>query len=108
MGPTGQAKIIYVLYLAGFVSGFTPLIGLVMAYMGRGEGPDWLDDHYRWQIRTFWIGVLYSVIAGILTMVVIGFVLYVAIAVWWIVRCIKGLQRVSAEESLDDVETFLV
>ena len=49
----GQVKIIYILYLAGFIVGVTPLIGIVMAYMARGEGPDWLQSHYRWQIRTF-------------------------------------------------------
>lgn len=37
-GEATQIKIIYVLYLAGFVLGITPLIGLVMAYMARGEG----------------------------------------------------------------------
>ena len=50
---TGQAKIIYILYLAGFIVGITPLIGIVMAYMNRGEGSDWIQSHYQWQIRTF-------------------------------------------------------
>ena len=50
---SGQAKIIYILSLAGFIVGITPLIGIVMAYMNRGEGPDWIKSHYQWQIRTF-------------------------------------------------------
>ena len=30
---------------------------------GRGAGT-WLESHFRWQIRTFWWGLLWGVIGG--------------------------------------------
>jgi uncharacterized membrane protein len=42
-----NAIIVYVLYLAGFVLGITPLIGLVVAYVSRDDAPSWLQTHYK-------------------------------------------------------------
>ncbi len=103
----GQAKIIYILYLAGFIVGITPLIGIVMAYMNRREGPDWVQSHYQWQIRTFWIGLLYG-FAGILSIfILIGFLLLLLMSVWYIVRCVKGLMALDKQKPIDNVETWL-
>ena len=103
----GQVKIIYILYLAGFIVGITPLIGIVMAYMGRGEGPDWLQSHYRWQIRTFWIAALYAVVGIITVFILIGILVLLANAVWLIVRCVKGFKALDAERPIENVETWL-
>ncbi|MDG4869203.1 hypothetical protein P8631_14505, partial [Guyparkeria sp. 1SP6A2] len=65
---TTMAMVIYALYLASFVLGFTSLIGVIIAYVYRGKGPVWLDEHYRYQIRTFWIGLLYGSIATLHTL----------------------------------------
>jgi uncharacterized membrane protein len=105
---TGIATVIYVLYLVTVISGVTALIGVVMAYLYRDEAPAWLRTHYEFQIRTFWIGVLYSLIAGILCFVFIGFVLFFVIAVWWIIRCVKGLRYLDRRESYPDYQTWAV
>ena len=89
---TNLVTVIYVLYLLALVSGVTAVIGVVMAYIYRDQGPEWLRTHYDWLIRTFWIGLLYTVIAGILCTILIGFVLLFAVAIWWIIRCVKGLK----------------
>ena len=104
---TGQAKIIYVLYLAGFIVGVTPLIGVVMAYLAKGEGPEWIDTHYRYQIRTFWIGFLYTFVSALLTVVLIGILGLLATAVWLIVRCIKGFQALDRGEPIENVATWM-
>ncbi|HEY6104626.1 MAG TPA: hypothetical protein VIV59_01495, partial [Anaeromyxobacteraceae bacterium] len=52
------AKVVYVLYLVSLVTGVTALVGVVMAYVYQGDAPDWLKTHYRFQIRTFWLGLL--------------------------------------------------
>jgi len=33
-----------------------------MAYIYKGDAPDWLKSHYRYQIRKFWIGILYGLV----------------------------------------------
>lgn len=88
------ATLIYVLYLAGLIIGITPLIGLVMAYIYRDGAPHWLRTHYHYQIRTFWIGLLYIVIGAVTIWIFIGFFILAFWVVWYIVRCIKGLKLV--------------
>jgi uncharacterized membrane protein len=102
-----NANLIYILYLASIVLGLTALIGVIMAYVYRGEGPEWVETHYRFQIRTFWIGLIFSVVAGLLCMVVIGFALLPLVAVWFIVRCVKGMRHVSRNEAYPNPATWM-
>lgn len=106
-GNPDMAKIVYVLYLIGLVTGgLTILIGVVMAYIYRDDSPDWLRTHYDSQIRTFWINLLYCCIAGLLIFVLIGFLLYVVIAIWWIVRSIKGLKYLDQRSAYPDYQNW--
>ena len=105
-GSPDMAKIIYVLYLIGVVTGITMIIGVVMAYIYKDDSPEWLRTHYDAQIRIFWIGILYSVIAGILTVVLIGILLFFVIAVWWIVRCVKGLKYLDQKTAYANYESW--
>lgn len=105
-GSPDMAKIVYVLYLVGVVTGVTMIIGVVMAYIYKDESPDWLRSHYEGQIRIFWIGILYSVIAAILTFVLIGILLFFVIAVWWIVRCVKGLKYLDQKSPYPNYESW--
>ncbi|WP_192035041.1 DUF4870 domain-containing protein [Halomonas sp. YLGW01] len=105
---TTMAMVVYGLFLAGMVIGFTPLIGVVIAYVYRGKGPDWLEAHYRYQIRTFWIGLLYGIIATALALVVIGVPLLIALAVWMIIRCVKGFKGLQEQRAPSNVTTWLV
>jgi uncharacterized membrane protein len=105
-GSPDMAKIIYVLYLIGVVTGITMIIGVVMAYIYKDDSPEWLRTHYNAQIRIFWIGILYSVIAGILTVVLIGILLFFVIAVWWIVRCVKGLKYLDQRQPYPNYESW--
>ncbi|AXS39400.1 glycolate oxidase subunit GlcE [Breoghania sp. L-A4] len=107
--PGGNnVTLVYILYLAAFVVGLTALIGLVFAYLNRGKGPAWTQSHYTYQIRTFWIGLLYSLICVALAVIGIGFILMIAVAVWMIIRCIKGLQAASRREAIADPQTWLI
>ncbi|PMR78665.1 hypothetical protein C1H70_17005 [Halomonas urumqiensis] len=101
--------VVYALLLAGIVTGgVTSLVGVVIAYVYRGKGPQWFDEHYRYQIRTFWIAVLYFAISGILTLVLIGFVTWLVSVVWLVVRCVKGLKSLNEKRAPDNVNTWLV
>ena len=55
----GAAKIVYILYLVSLLFGITGIIGVVMAYINKDDAPEWLQTHYQFQIRTFWIGALF-------------------------------------------------
>ncbi|WP_447528081.1 MULTISPECIES: DUF4870 family protein [unclassified Vreelandella] len=99
----------YALYLAGYVTGgFTMLVGLIIAYVYRGKGPEWLDEHYRYQIRTFWIGMVYSVISLFLFLFVIGILMLVLLAVWMIVRIVVGFKALQEGRAPSNVDTWLI
>jgi len=107
--PGSTANIIYILYLASLVVGITALVGVVMAYVNRGREPEWVDWHYRFQIRTFWIGLLYAFAVVLLAAATFGLggFLMLAVAVWWIVRCVKGMKWVSERRGPADPASWL-
>ena len=102
-----SSKGVYILYLASLLTGITALIGLVVAYALRGQAPEWEQSHYQFLIRTFWIGLLYSVIGILLTVILIGFLILLFVAIWLIVRCIQGLQLAARREPVPNPRTWL-
>ncbi|THV23300.1 DUF4870 family protein [Peteryoungia ipomoeae] len=103
-----NAQLVYCLYLISFVVGITGIVGLIMAYVNRGKGPAWVDSHYTYAIRTFWIGLLYALIASILMLVAIGVILIFAVAIWVVVRCVIGLQKASAGQPVDKPDSWWI
>ena len=103
----GSAKVIYILYLVGIVVGLTAIVGVIMAYVKKGDAPAWLATHYRFQIRTFWIGVLYSIIGMVTAPILIGFLVFLFVLVWIIMRCVKGMGLADKGQPMENVETWL-
>lgn len=73
-----------------FAFGLPSLVAVVMNYARRAEARDtWLESHFRWQIRTFWFGLLLSIVVLALSLplmlVLIGF------ATWWLGLALIGL-----------------
>lgn len=95
----GTAKIIYIMYMVGLLIPFVSLIGLIMAYVNKGTAPQWLQTHYQFQIRTFWIGFLYFVISAILMFVLIGWITFLITIVWYIVRSVKGMNSLDLRQA---------
>lgn len=104
---TTMAMVIYALYLASFFLGFTSIIGVIIAYVYKGKGPVWLDEHYRYQIRTFWIGLVYGIVFSVLTLILIGFPLLLALAVWLIIRCVKGFKGLQEKRAPSNIDSWL-
>ena len=90
-----EANLVYILYLVALVAGITGIAGVIIAYVNSGTAPEWVQTHYRFQIRTFWIGLLYTVIGLLTCIIVVGFFWLLFVLVWWVVRCIKGMSAIS-------------
>lgn len=103
----GNVRIVYILYLVSLVVFVTGLVGLVMAYVYRGDASEVARTHYRWQIRTFWIGLLYSVAGLVTSVILIGWLVLLFTVVWFIVRCVKGLQWLERGQPVPGVESWL-
>ena len=106
-GPS-NIQLIYICYLVGFVVGITTLIGVVVAYLNRGKAGGWVETHYTWTIRTFWIGLLYGFVSFLLMFLVIGFLTALATVIWVIVRVVIGLQAVSKREPIRNPESWII
>jgi uncharacterized membrane protein len=90
------ATVVYALQALGFFNGITWIAAVVLDYVKKDDAAGtWLESHFRWQIRTFWFGLLWGVIGGLLTLVLVGFVVLFIDAVWIIYRIVKGWLRLS-------------
>jgi uncharacterized membrane protein len=95
----GSARLVYILYLVGIILGITGIVGVVMAYINRSDAPEWLQSHYQFQIRTFWIGGLYMLIGAILMFVLVGYLVFLFWMVWLIIRCVKGMKSLDLKQA---------
>jgi uncharacterized membrane protein len=82
---------VYVLYLASFITGFTGIIGVVIAHVKIGSADALSATHLRFQIRTFWIGLFYVCVGFVLAFILVGFLVLLWWFVWTLVRVIKGM-----------------
>ena len=98
--------IIYALYLANFVVPFTALVGVIMAYINKGDN-NFLESHYQFQIRTFWIGLLYAVSGALLTVILIGWLIIFFYVVWLIIRCVKGFKYLNKQQPMPDPTSWM-
>lgn len=103
-----SVKICYALYLSSLVFVFTAVAGLIFAYVKRSDAEDWLQSHYTYLIRTFWIAFLYTVIGVLTSVVVIGLFILMATAILWIARIIVGFNYAYKKQPIPNPETWLV
>jgi uncharacterized membrane protein len=104
---TTLALIVYVLYFAAYFVGITALVGVVLAHVQVGSGNPFLDSHYRFQIRTFWIGLLYFVVGILLTFILIGFAILLWWFIWSLVRNIKGVVALTNNQPIQNPSSWM-
>ena len=90
IGITTAATII-----GAFVFGMPSIIAVIINYLKRGEARGtFLESHFRWQIRTFWFGLLWCLIGGLFFVTFIGIplaiVIFIAAGMWVIYRVARG------------------
>jgi uncharacterized membrane protein len=104
---TTTANIIYILFLVNIIVPFTALVGVIMAYVNKSDSPVFMQSHYQFQIRTFWIGVLYGFIGALLTAIFIGWLVLLFTLIWWIVRCVKGMQQLGKQAPMPNPTSWM-
>jgi uncharacterized membrane protein len=94
-GFLGAATIV-----GAFLTGWPSIIAVILNYVKRSEvRGTWLDSHFRWQIRTFWFGLLWvglCVMFVILTFgigILVAWVPIVVVTVWFVYRVARGWVR---------------
>ncbi len=74
---------------------FVSLIGVIIAYLKRSESGAVLRAHYAWIIDTFWVTLVVGIVGGLLTLVVIGWLILAVLWIWYIYRVVRGVVRLS-------------
>ncbi|MFI3185941.1 MAG: hypothetical protein QX198_08170 [Methylococcaceae bacterium] len=88
--------VIYALYAASYFVGVTAIVAIVMNYVKKEDVTGtFLESHFRWQIRTFWFGVLWSVLGTLTMAFIIGWFVLIANGIWIIYRIVKGWLRLN-------------
>jgi uncharacterized membrane protein len=93
--------VIYGLYAASFLVGITSIVAIILNYVKRGDvAGTYLESHFTWQIRTFWIGLIVALIGGLLMLVLVGWLVWLADMVWVIYRLVVGALRLSESKPI--------
>jgi len=88
--------VIYALYAASYFVGVTAIVAIVMNYVKQDDvAGTFLESHFRWQIRTFWFGVLWGMLGTITMVFMIGWLILAANGIWIIYRIVKGWLRLN-------------
>src|SRR5918999_6365593 len=92
IGIVGAATVI-----GAFLLGWPSIIAVIMNYIKRSDARGtWLESHFRWQIRTFWFGLLWVclcilfVIATFGVGIVIAWLPLAVVGLWFIYRIARG------------------
>lgn len=100
--------IVSLLYLSSFILGITGLVGVVLAYVWRGESQaEWEASHYQYLINTFWIGLIGSLVSFVLIFVLIGIPMLLAVMALMVVRSVLSLVRAQKREPMPNPGTWL-
>jgi uncharacterized membrane protein len=94
-GIIGAATIV-----GAFLTGWPSIIAVILNYAKRSEvRGTWLESHFRWQIRTFWFGLLWVTLCALFIIATLGIGLLIAwlplslVGLWFIYRIARGWLR---------------
>ena len=82
---------VYILQALSFVLLVTAIIGIIINYVKDEDVKgSWLESHFEWQKKTFWYGLLWTLLGVLTAFLLIGYAVLTVTAVWLIYRIAKG------------------
>ena len=97
-GILGAASVV-----GAFLTGWPSIIAVILNYVKRSEARGtWLESHFRWQIRTFWFGLLWIVLCVLFIVGTLGIGILIAwlpmglVGLWFIYRIVRGWLALSS------------
>jgi uncharacterized membrane protein len=91
-GILGAATVV-----GAFLIGWPSIIAVILNYVKRGDvRGTWLESHFRWQIRTFWFGLLWVSLCLMFIVGTFGIGILIAwlplglLGLWFIYRIVRG------------------
>ncbi|HHX2503603.1 TPA: DnaJ domain-containing protein [Neisseria subflava] len=91
--------IAYVTYAVGLLILFTPVVGVIMAYVKRDEAQGSIyASHVDYLIKTFWVSLAGTVLGTFTTLILIGWLILLVTAIWFIYRVVIGLIKLNEDK----------
>lgn len=91
--------IAYVAYAVGLLILFTPVVGVIMAYVKRDEAQGSIyASHIDYLIKTFWVSLVGTVLGTFTTLILIGWLILLVTAIWFIYRVVIGLIKLNEDK----------
>ena len=91
-GILGAATVV-----GAFLIGWPSIIAVILNYVKRGDvRGTWLESHFRWQIRTFWFGLLWISLCVLFIIFTFGIGIIIAwlpmglVGLWFVYRVVRG------------------
>jgi len=91
-GILGAATVV-----GAFLTGWPSIIAVILNYVKRSEARGtWLQSHFRWQIRTFWYGLLWVCLCALFVVMTLGIGILIAwlplgiVGLWFVYRITRG------------------
>jgi uncharacterized membrane protein len=105
VAPTTTAHILYLMHgVAPFTAWLLAVAAIIVGAMTRDAvRGTYVESHYSWLSRTFWWGLLWIVICGIITTILVITVVGILVAwvpftllfIWYLYRVIRGWLRLN-------------
>ena len=109
--PSSDVKnyvfIAYVTYAVGLLILFTPVVGVIMAYVKRDEAQGSIyASHIDYLIKTFWVSLVGTVMGTFTTLILIGWLILLVTAIWFIYRVVVGLIKLNEDKPVSNQGWF--
>ena len=109
--PSSDVKnyvfIAYVTYAVGLLILFTPVVGVIMAYVKRDEAQGSIyASHIDYLIKTFWVSLVGTVLGTFTTLILIGWLILLVTAIWFIYRVVVGLIKLNEDKPVSNQGWF--
>ena len=91
--------IAYVTYALGLFIWFTPVFGVILAFIKRDEAQGSIyASHIDYLIKTFWVSLIGMVLGMLTILILIGWLILAATGIWLIYRVVVGLIKLNEDK----------
>ncbi len=89
--------VVYALQVASVFVGFTAIVGVIVNYVKREDAAGTVyESHFDWQIRTFWWGLVWTVVGFVLLFAFgLGLLVWFVAGIWALYRVVKGFLKLN-------------
>lgn len=93
--------------IGSFLFSLPSIVAVILNYVKRDDvRGSWLDSHFRWQIRTFWFGLLWVSLCVLFVIFTLGLGLLVVwvpaivVTIWFVYRIARGWLRLATNRPM--------